>query len=413
MVAQLRNLDYCSNKAIAKASEEAGSSTLDNSPPPCPDRSFLGTSTVAAGSGPDPYVTQGNVYLAGPYKGAPVSLVFMTPAVAGPFDLGTVVVRTALHVDPETVRVTAVSDTIPYVFGGVKLGIRKIDVSIYRKPFTLNPTNCKSSQIAAEIAGGGSNPLSSAAWSKVDRASKFRAKKCGALKFKPRFDARIFGGKRQTQRAANPKFRAILWGHYGDANIKQASFILPRSTILDQSHIRTICTRVQLAANDCPKGAIYGYARARSPLLSDVVKGPVYLTSSNNPLPDLLLDLRGQIDVQLRGVISSTGGRLKTVFPKVPDVPVRKFILAMRGGDRGLLVNSTNLCASNNRARQPEAEGPERQAGKAAHPDSYRGLQLRLAHPDKRGEPVRRAFGCPRSQVLRELRVLGGGLRNC
>jgi len=345
MVAQLRNLDYCPEQRIVDAERFfSGNRESGTPPPPCPDKSFLGTSTIAAGSGPNPFIADGNVYFAGPYKGAPVSLVFMTPAVAGPFDLGTVVVRTALNVEPETVQVTAVSDAIPYVFGGAKLGIRRIDISIHRKPFTLNPTNCKQSQIAAEISGGGGNPNDPAAWSKVQKSSKFKATKCRALKFKPRLTARIFGGKRQTQRAANPKFRAILWGHYGDANVKRASFILPRATILDQSHIRTICTRVQLAADDCPKGSIYGYARARSPLLSDVVKGPVYLTSSNHELPDLLADLRGQIDVQLRGVISSVGGRLKTVFPRVPDVPVRKFILTMRGGDRGLLVNSQSLC---------------------------------------------------------------------
>ncbi|HEU5142867.1 MAG TPA: hypothetical protein VFU04_06905, partial [Solirubrobacterales bacterium] len=345
MVAQLRNLDYCPEQRIDDAERAfTGSRESASPPPPCPDKSFLGTSTVAAGSGPNPFVTGGNVYLAGPYKGAPLSMVFVTPAVAGPFDLGNVVVRVALRVDPETVQVTAVSDPIPYVFGGVKLGIRRIDVSIHRKPFTLNPTSCKASEIAADVFGGGGNPNDPAAWSKVQRSSKFKATGCRALKFKPRFSARIFGGKRQAQRGANPKFRAILWGHYGDANVKRAAFVLPRATILDQAHIRTICTRVQLAADNCPKGSIYGYARARSPLLSEVVKGPVYLTSSNNELPDLLADLEGQIDVRLRGVISSQNGRLSTVFRRVPDVPVRKFVLTMKGGKRGLLVNSTNLC---------------------------------------------------------------------
>jgi hypothetical protein len=346
MTAQLRNLDYCPEQRIDDAEKAFTGSRESASPPPlCPDKSFLGTSRIRAGSGPNPFVANGNVYLAGPYKGAPLSLVFMTPAVAGPFDLGTVVVRTALQVHPETVQVTAVSDAIPWVFGGAKLGIRDIDVSIHRHPFTLNPTSCKPAQIAAEISGGGGDPNDPAAWSKVQRSSKFRATKCGALKFRPRFTARIFGGKRQARRAANPKFRAILFGHYGDANVKRASFITPRALILDQAHIRTICTRVQLAADNCPKGSIYGFARARSPLLSEVVKGPVYLTSSKHELPDLLADLEGQIDVQLRGVISSVNGRLKTVFPRVPDVPVRKFALTMKGGNRGLLVNSENLCA--------------------------------------------------------------------
>ena len=121
--------------------------------------------------------------------------------------------------------------------------------------------------------------------------------------------------------------------------------MLPDSTFLDQSHIRTICTRVQLDAGQCPRAAIYGSARATSPLLAGVLKGPVYLTSSDNELPDLVADLHGQVNIRLRGVISSVGGRLKTVFYPVPDVAVRKFILSMRGGNHGLLVNSESLCA--------------------------------------------------------------------
>src|SRR5665811_1407129 len=130
------------------------------------------------------------------------------------------------------------------------------------------------------------------------------------------------------------------------ANLRRAAFILPRATILDQSHIKTICTRVQLAANNCPKNSIYGNARATSPLLDGVLKGPVYLTSSSHELPDLLVDLKGQVPVRLRGVISGKNARLKTVFNGTPDVAVDKFILTMKGGNKGMLINSRNLCAS-------------------------------------------------------------------
>jgi len=169
---------------------------------------------------------------------------------------------------------------------------------------------------------------------------------CKALKFKPKFYARIFGGKNQTKRGKNPKFRAILQARNGDANLRRAAFILPRATILDQSHIKTICTRVQLAADNCPKNSIYGNARATSPLLDGVLKGPVYLTSSSNELPDLLVDLKGQVPIRLRGVISGKNARLKTVFNGTPDVAVNKFILTMKGGNKGLLINSRNLCSS-------------------------------------------------------------------
>ncbi|MBW8060076.1 MAG: hypothetical protein FVQ78_07010 [Solirubrobacterales bacterium] len=344
MVARLRGLEYCPEGNIAAAEAATGKSATAN--PPCPDKSFLGTSTIHAGSGPAPFEALGNVYLAGPYKGAPVSMVFATPAVAGPFDLGNVVVRVALNIDPETAEIHAVSDTIPYIFGGVKLDIRSIDVSLHRPHFTVNPTTCRRPfQIRSDIFGGGANPNDPAAWFKSMQASRVQTTNCRSLRFKPKFYARIFGGKNQMKRTRNPKFRAILDARKGDANVRRAAFILPRATILDQSHIRTICTRVQLAASNCPKASIYGHARATSSLLDGRLKGPVYLTSSDNVLPDLLADLRGQVNIRLRGVISSAHRRLKTVFEKTPDVAVDKFILTMKGGNRGLLVNSRNLCS--------------------------------------------------------------------
>jgi hypothetical protein len=342
MVAKLKGVEYCPEARIDEATKQSGAAAMAN--PACPGSSFVGTTSIAAGSG-EPFHSNGNVYLAGPYKDAPVSLVFVTPAVAGPYDLGTVVVRVALNVNPETAEVNPVSDPIPHIFGGVKLDIRNIDVAITRDKFTVNPTSCrKGLQVGSGIFGGGGNPLDPAAWFEAKPSSPFQATKCRKLKFEPKFTAEILGGENQTRRAANPKFRATLKARKGDANVARAAFILPRATILDQSHIRTICTRVQLAAEECPRKAIYGNATATSPLLKGKLKGPVYLTSSNNELPDLLVDLQGQVNVRLRGVISSENGRLKTVFRKVPDVAVTKFVLTMKGGNRGLLVNSQNLC---------------------------------------------------------------------
>lgn len=344
MVAKLRGLEYCPEASIAAAGTRSGTSTSAN--PPCPDKSFVGTTDTAVGSGSAPFHTPGNVYLAGPYKGAPISMLFVTPAVAGPYDLGTVAVRAALNIDPETAEVHAVSDPIPYIFGGVKLDIRSIDVSISRKKFTLNPTTCREPfKIAAGIFGGGGNPADPSSWFESKPSSNFRATECKALQFKPAFYPRILGGKNQTKRTKNPKFRATFEARNGDANLRRAAFILPRATILDQSHIKTICTRVQLAASECPKNAIYGQAKATSPLLDGKLKGPVYLTSSSHELPDLLVDLHGQVPIRLRGVISSEHGRLKTVFNNTPDVAVDKFILTMKGGGKGLLINSRDLCA--------------------------------------------------------------------
>jgi hypothetical protein len=344
MIAKLKGVAYCPQVSINAAAASPGAAELASQS--CPSSSLVGTSATSVGSGPAPFHTTGKAYLAGPYKGAPISMVFVTPAVAGPYDLGTVVVRVALNVDPETAEVHAVSDQIPFIFGGVKLDIRSIDVSINRKNFTLNPTTCRSAfPVASSIFGGGANPANPASWFESKQSTSFRATECGKLKFKPKFFARILGGKGQTQRADNPKFRAILEGRNRDANVRRTSFILPRATILDQAHIKTICTRVQLAANECPKNSIYGHAKAKSPLLDKPLKGPVYLTSSSHELPDLLVNLRGQVPIRLRGVISSAHGRLKTVFNETPDVAVTKFELTMKGGNKGLLVNSRDLCS--------------------------------------------------------------------
>jgi hypothetical protein len=344
MLAKLKGVEYCPQAKIDAAAASSGAA--EKASPSCPANSQVGTFSTDVGSGSAPFRTTGKAYLAGPYKGAPISMVFVTPAVAGPYDLGTVVVRVAINVDPETAEIHAVSDPIPYIFGGVKLDIRSIDVSINRSKFTLNPTTCRSAfAVASSIFGGGGNPANPASWFEAKQSTPFRATECKALAFKPKFFARILGGKGQTQRADNPKFRAILEGRNGDANVRRTAFILPRATILDQGHIKTICTRVQLAANECPKNSIYGHAKAKSPLLDQPLKGPVYLTSSSHELPDLLVNLRGQVPIRLRGVISSAHGRLKTVFNETPDVPVSKFELTMKGGGKGLLVNSRNLCS--------------------------------------------------------------------
>lgn len=344
MVAKLKGAEYCPEASIAAAGKAAGKAEQAN--PSCPSNSLVGTVDIAAGSGSAPFHAPGKVYLAGPYKGAPISLLFVTPAVAGPYDLGTVAVRAAVNINPETAEVHAVSDPIPFIFGGVKLDIRSIDVSINRSNFTVNPTTCRETfHIDSSIFGGGSDPANPGAWFESKASNEFRATECKALQFKPKFFPKILGGKNATKRTANPRFQATIEARNGDANLRRAAFILPRATILDQSHIKTICTRVQLAANECPKNSIYGKATATSPLLNEKLSGPVYLTSSNHTLPDLLVNLKGQVPIRLRGVISSEHGRLKTVFNNTPDVAVTKFVLKMKGGDKGLLINSRNLCS--------------------------------------------------------------------
>jgi hypothetical protein len=341
LVGRLAGIPYCGEAELAAAAASSGRAQIAH--PSCSSESAIGHVTTVAGSGTTPLSLGGTAYLGGPYKGAPLSMAIVTPAVSGPFDLGTVVVRVALNINPMTAQVNAVSDPIPNVFGGVKLDVRSIDVALNRYKFTLNPTNCAAGATAGTINGGGSNPAVSTAWSSYAVSAPFQATGCKGLSFKPTLNARISGG---TTRAKNPQIRVVVKAQSGDANIARTALNLPKSLFLDQGHIKTICTRVQLAASQCPAASVYGHAEAGSPLLKKKLTGPVYLVSSKHKLPDLLADLKGQINIQLDGVISSQHGGLKTVFNNTPDVPLKSFVLNMQGGKKSLLQNSQNLCKS-------------------------------------------------------------------
>jgi hypothetical protein len=345
LTGKLAGIPYCPESAITAAAGRTA--TEEQAKPSCPDSSFLGTAETTSGTGSHPVKLPGNVYLAGPYKGAPISLVVTTPAKTGPFDLGVVVVRVALNVSPETAQVNAVSDPIPDVFGGVKLDLRAIDININRKKFMVNPTNCAKQATTGALQGGGADPANPAAFSSYAVNDPFQATACNKLGFKPKLKINLYG---PTKRAKNPRLKAVLTAPSGQANIARTAVTMPHSLFLDQSHIGTVCTRPQLASHTCPKASIYGSAEAKSPLLSGKLKGKVYLVSSNHELPDLLADMRGQVEIYLRGVISSKRGGLKTVFNNTPDVPVSRVVLNMKGGKKSLLVNSTNTCAKTQRA---------------------------------------------------------------
>ncbi|MGC1167229.1 MAG: hypothetical protein WA862_14100 [Solirubrobacterales bacterium] len=362
LTGKLAGIPYCTETAIAAAAASTGKAEAASSS--CSAASQIGTVSTESGTGA-PLKLGGKAFLAGPYKGAPLSMVTITPAVAGPFDLGTVVVRVALKVNPETAQINAVSDVIPDVFGGAKLDLRAVNVDVNRAKFMLNPTNCAAQATSGVINGGGADPTNPAAFSSYAVSAPYRATQCSKLKFKPKLFTRLFG---PTQRAKNPRIRAILEARNRDANLSRAALTLPHSLFLDQSHIKTVCTRVQLAAKECPRNSIYGQAIAKSPLLDKRLKGPVYLVSSSDKLPNLVADLRGQVNIQLRGVISSKRGGLKTVFPTVPDVPVKKFILNMRGGKKSLLVNSENTCSK----KQTAVLNLKGQNGKKVKSNKYR-----------------------------------------
>ena len=337
LTGKLAGLTYCSDASLASAASKSGKA--EQGSPSCPSSSQLGTVTVGAGAGPAPFYAQGKAYLAGPYKGAPISMAILTPAVAGPFDLGTVVVRAALNVDPETARIHAVSDPIPTILDGIPLDVRSIALHVDRDQFTLNPTSCNPFAFSGQAL--------SALNQSANLTQRFQVGGCSSLGFKPKLSLKLKGG---AKRGDHPALTATLTMPPGGANIASAQVALPHSEFLDQAHIRTICTRVQFAANACPSGAIYGFAKAFTPLLDKPLEGPVYLRSSSHKLPDVVADLNGQIHIVLDGRVDSIHGGIRNTFEATPDAPVSKFTLSLKGGKKGLLINSRDICGGVHRA---------------------------------------------------------------
>jgi hypothetical protein len=318
----------------------------------CPAASQVGSVAAAVGPGaaplqvPQPGKAPTAAYLAGPYKGAPYSLVVKVPAQAGPFDLGTITVRTALQIDPTTTQVTAQSDPLPQILDGVPLSYQSVTVSIDRPGFIRNPTSCEPMKVTGQVF--------SAQGTSAGVSSPYQVGDCGQLPFKPKFSVRLKGG---TGRNDYPALGAALTFPEGPhANVKSVVVSLPHSEFVEQAHIRTICTRVQFAAGggngeQCPKGSVYGHAEVRTPLLDQPLSGPVFERSSNHTLPDLALALRGQIDLEEDGVISTDSRHgIRTSFSNVPDAAFSSFKLEMEGGKRGLIVNSEDLCSRPQRA---------------------------------------------------------------
>lgn len=367
--AKLAGIPYCSDLAIAAAAARTGphGGEEELNSPSCPSASQIGTTLVGAGVGQVLTYVPGKVYLAGPYHGAPISIAAITSAKAGPFDLGTVVVREALRVNPETAEVfvdATGSDPIPHIIKGIPVHLRDIRVYVDRPEFAINPTSCEPTSTASTVLGSGLDFSSEADDNPLTVSSRFQAADCAALGFKPKLQLFLKGGMKRNQ---VPALKAVLHARPGDANISQTEVVLPHSEFLEQGHIGTSCTRVQFSegegnGSNCPAASIYGRARAVTPILAEPLEGPVFLRSNGGErkLPDLVAALHGQqINVDLVGYIDSVTSknkhgevisRIRNRFETVPDAPVTSFVLEMRGGKKGLLVNSTNLCHGNHRA---------------------------------------------------------------
>jgi hypothetical protein len=388
----------------------------------CGEGSRIGHVQIAAGAGSNPlWVPQQSkaptaVYLTGPYRGAPYGLSIVVPAQAGPFDLGTAVVRSALHVDPSTAQLTTgvdetrlydangnldqvVEGAMPRVVKGVQLRQREIHLSVDRKDFIVNPTDCDAQQTTATISGYGNATAAV--------ASRFQVGGCAALPFKPRLGLALTG-KKQMRTGRHPGVRAqVRQTGLGEAGIEKAVVTLPPSLALDPDNAQALCEFVDGTKPDlekhCPAGSIVGKARARTPLLERDLTGNVYFvknvrrdTKTGNEirtLPMIVVALRGEISVNLKGESSTTkSGRLVNTFASVPDAPITEFDLNIAGGSNGILAVTRTKKARINVCAKPKshiaAADFDGQNGKV----SDRNVRFKTPCPakPKKGKPAKR-----------------------
>jgi hypothetical protein len=336
LFAKIAGVTQCSNAAAATGA--------------CPASSQVGTATVGSGAGSHPLFLSGQVYLTGPYKGGAYGLATVVPAIAGPYNLGTVVVRQALDINPTDAHVTAVSDPFPTILDGVPLRIKTINLDLNRPDFIINPTSCQPFQISATITAVGGSTSSV--------ASPFQVGSCQALPFNPKLGIKLTG-KGQTKTGRHPTLTATLTApRSGQANLKTAKVTLPLSLALDPKNTEVVCSVAQAAAIACPSNTIVGTSSAISPLLPDPLSGNVYIVQGIRTnaqgqqiktLPSLLIPLRGDIALNLQAQTSvDSAGQLVTTFPAIPDAAVSNFQLAITGGSHGILVitGGKNICKS-------------------------------------------------------------------
>ncbi len=342
---KLAGVAKCPEAAIAAAKQKRG--FAEAASPSCPAASQVGHTLTGYGVGSALTYTEGKIYLAGPYHGAPLSLVTINPATVGPFDLGTIVIRSAFQIDQHTAQLSldsSASDPIPHIRDGVVLHLREIRIYADRPQFTHNPSSCEASRLSSSLTGSGAAFETSADDSHVAPSNFFQLLNCRILGFQPQLGVRLRGG---TKRGDYPQLR-VTFASRGpnDSNLKDIAVVIPRQQFLAQEHIRGICTKAAFAREACPKNSIYGSAIAETSLLDEPLRGNVYLRSSSAALPDLVADLHsGSIRIVLEGHIGpGKKGGIRAFFSDLPDEPVSRFTMTLFGGKRGLLVNSADIC---------------------------------------------------------------------
>jgi hypothetical protein len=308
----------------------------------CSSASRIGHFTVGAGAGANPlYVYTGQVFLTGPYKGGPFGLSIVVPAVAGPFNLGTVVVRASIKLDPVTTALTIAADPLPTILDGIPLDLRVVDVSVDRPNFIINPTDCNPMALGGTLTGdlGASEAVS----------SSFQVTNCGRLAFAPKFKVST-SGRPSRVNGASLKAR-ITYPSGPQANIAKVKVELPKQLPSRLTTLQKACPDTTFAANpaNCPAASLIGRATAVTPVLPVPLSGPAYFVSHGGAaFPDLILVLQGYgVTFDLVGTtfISKTG-ITSTTFKTVPDVPIGSFELSLPQGPSSALAANGNLCAA-------------------------------------------------------------------
>jgi hypothetical protein len=308
----------------------------------CDKASQIGSVTAGAGAGPTPfYVTGGRAYLTGPYKGAPFGLSVVVPAKAGPFDLGTVVVRARVEIDPRTAQLTETSDPLPQVVGGVPVNLRLVNVTIDRPNFIFNPTDCNPTSVLGTIDGGEG--------AVAHLENHFQVTNCASLKFAPRFKVSTSSKTSRADGASLNVKLSYLSGSMGtQANIKSVKVELPKALPSQLKTLQKACTASQFETNPagCPPESVVGHAVVHTQLLPVPLVGPAYFVShGNEAFPNLIVVLQGYgVTVQLVGDTNIKHGITSTTFASTPDVPFENFELTLPQGKYSALAANGNLC---------------------------------------------------------------------
>jgi hypothetical protein len=320
-------------KGVAKCSSAAAATGA------CPAATRIGTATTTAGAGSEPYQLSGPVYFTEGYKGAPFGMVVVIRAIAGPYDLGTVVVRQSIFVDPDDAHLSVVSDPLPQILEGVPIRLRNVDVTLDKSGFTYNPTSCGTKSV-----GGRMHSIQNTV---ADRSGNLRFDNCARLGFAPKLKLSLTG-VRQLTRGKHPGLKARVTQPLRQANISTARVALPKSLALDPANARAVCGFEAGLQAKCPKKTRIGKAVAVSPVLNKKLSGPVYFVQGIRidpttgarirTLPTLLVKLNGEIRINVRATTTVVKNKLVSEFEKVPDAPVTRFDLTLKGGKGGILA---------------------------------------------------------------------------